>query len=139
MKNVYFKSIIEAKGIAYEMRSSDFIDIPNGMSNGKYTSDIPYLKDVRIVQFREGSTNLFWKESYEERGYKEAPFLKKKVVLQIENCSSSIPFHVKPKQSFVTTSQKQGIVNNLCKYIHSIRHAFWRDLPVADHMSDDEN
>ena len=47
MKNVYdfkdFKSIIEAKGIAYEMRSSDFIDIPNGMSNGKYTSGKPYL------------------------------------------------------------------------------------------------
>ena len=78
-QNVYdfieFKSIIEAKGIAYEMRSSDFIDIPNSLSNGKYTSGKPYLKDVRIVQIRKGSTNLFWKESYEERGYKEAPFL----------------------------------------------------------------
>ena len=44
VKNVYdfkdFKSIIEAKGIAYEMRSSDFINISNGMSNGKYTSGI---------------------------------------------------------------------------------------------------
>ena len=36
-----FKSIIEEKRIAYEMRSSDFIDIPNGMSNGKYASGKP--------------------------------------------------------------------------------------------------
>ena len=50
-----------------------------------------------------------------------------------------MPFHVKPKQSFVTASRKQGIINNLCKYIPSTRHAFWRDLPVTDHMSDDEN
>ena len=72
------------------MRSLGFIDIPNGMINRKYASGQPYLKDNRIVQFHKGSTNLFWKESYEECGYKESSFLKKKLVVKIENCSSTM-------------------------------------------------
>lgn len=77
MKNVFDFNDFNTEGIAYEMKRNDFIDFPNGMSTGEYISSKPLLKHVRITQFRKGPTNIFWKECYEQRVFKDARFLKK--------------------------------------------------------------
>ena len=65
-KQVYdfhdFTSIVDAKGSCSILQ--DFLDIPNGMGQGNRTSENPKLRNVKIVQFRHGCLQMFWKESY---------------------------------------------------------------------------
>ena len=141
-KSVYdfddFVSIVRDKGIAYEMKSTDFVDFPNGMSNGAYASSKPLLRDVRIVQFRKGDTNMFWKNSYDQRSYMDAPFLKKKIKQRIEMHRSKMPFDIKPTMSFVSAKRKNGIWEKLCPLMPPSRRQFWNDLQTAEVNSEDE-
>ena len=129
-----FVTIIKDKGIAYEMKSNDFIDFPNGMSTGDYASSKPVLKKVKISQFRKGTTDILWKECYEQRIYYEAPFLKKKITL-IEK-RSSVPFNIKPATSYVSQSRKEGILKKLCPLMPASRRVFWQELCVAEESGD---
>ena len=83
MKNVFdfedFKNCIAAQGIAIEMLADDFYDYKSKLSKAKDTH-YPYLDDVVVVQFRRGSTGMFWKTDMQLVEFKYGDFLQKKFI-----------------------------------------------------------
>ena len=67
VKNVYdyrdFVSFLEKSGVALELNSLIFFEIPRGLSESKRTRNKPKLDNVCVVRFVRGSTHIFWKES----------------------------------------------------------------------------
>ena len=87
MKNVNdFQSFVQCvnkDGTAVEMKPSDFYDYHKYLSTAKDT-EYPHLRDIAEVQFRRGSTKMFWKISFNDADYKSGEFLQKKFRIRIE-------------------------------------------------------
>ena len=66
------------------MKEGDFIDFKNQLSVAKDTN-YHYLSDVAEVQFRRGTTKLFWKENHVTAKYKNGEFLQKTFRETVEN------------------------------------------------------
>ena len=68
-RNLYdfqdFVNCISNNGKAVEMAPADFLDFKNKLSVGKDTK-YPHLKDISVVQFRKGSTEIFWKVNHND-------------------------------------------------------------------------
>ena len=60
-----FVNCISNNGKAVEMAPADFLDFKNKLSVGKDTK-YPHLKDISVVQFRKGSTEIFWKVNHND-------------------------------------------------------------------------
>ena len=105
-KNVYdvddFKKIIDAKGKC--IAAEDFFEFPDGLSQG-ITCKTPLLKAVKVVQFRSGSLEMFWKETYEQEEFFASPFLKKKLEKQI---TKKEPFAKKAMKG-ISQARKDGL------------------------------
>ena len=137
-KNIYdgedFKAVVNEVGVAVEMQVEDFIMFENGVSQGKYTHK-PLLADVQEVMFKEGSTNLFWKDTVDDDEYQEGAFLKKKLEAKISDQRQET-FAVKNAPRGVSDRKKNDIVTKLCKFMPKNRHNFWINLSSSTNSSD---
>ena len=65
-----FQDIVDEKVIALPMHVHDFIDIPHGVSAGKFADSKPKMKDIMIFKFKRGSNLIYWKDSYQQEMFK---------------------------------------------------------------------
>ena len=73
-----FQDIVDEKVIALPMHVHDFIDIPHGVSAGKFAESKPKMKDIMIFKFKRGSKLIYWKDAYQQEMFKVSHFLQKK-------------------------------------------------------------
>ena len=130
-----FTEIINFRGIAALLKAIDIIMYPKGVSTPKTTSSKPKLKHERVVEFRYGSDEIFWKTEWNEENYRSSQFLMQKFSRDIlkgnEYCLGR-----KQEPRGVTTSKKQDIINKLCPLMPENRRKFWNDLPCCDDSID---
>ena len=69
-------------GTAVEMKINDFKDWEKGVSTAKYTKK-PVLAQTASVQFRRGSSLIFWKYCLDSDEWQEGGFLKKKMAVEL--------------------------------------------------------
>jgi hypothetical protein len=87
MKNLYdfddFSSAVGRHGAkVVSMKPNDFVQWQSGLSTAKFTQK-PMLSKVQEVQFRKGSTKMFWKITMDDAEFEEGEFLKKKTAREI--------------------------------------------------------
>ena len=71
-----FCDALENDGKAIVMQSSNFLQVPRGLSEkSKFTENHPKVEVICIPKFIRGSTNIFWKENFEQSEFKSAEFL----------------------------------------------------------------
>ena len=91
------------------------------------------MRDIVEVCFREGSTKMFWKESFLETDFKQGEFVQKKFRKFIVS-KKPIPHHDGPRG---LNSQKQkDIVEKLGPIIPKEKLQFWIDMPIKDSSID---
>ena len=86
-KNIYdfndFKTVAASKGSCC-VPLEEFIDFPNASNQNK-----PKLRNVKIVQFHRGETNMFWKKEYDDQADSFSTcFLKQKTIKMIKDKES---------------------------------------------------
>ena len=80
-RNLYdfqdFVDCVSKNGKALMMNPCDFRDDQSKLSSGK---DIHYLlvKEISVIQFRKGSTQMYWKTNHSDDVFQEGEFLQKK-------------------------------------------------------------
>ena len=74
-----FKACIAARGIALEMTENDFFEYKSKQSKANFTN-YPYLDDIVVVQFRRGSTEMYWKTDMRVVEFSHGEFLQKKFI-----------------------------------------------------------
>ena len=65
---------VESVGKASLMLPDDFIDYSNKKSTAKDTN-YPKLSDLSVAEFRNGSTKMFWKTSFDQDEFFSGEFL----------------------------------------------------------------
>ena len=96
------------------------------------------LRMLGLYNFAKGQLTYFGKKVMKNVDIKKHHSSRKKWYYKSKIALHQCLFFMLNQNShFVTTPRKQGIVNNLCKYIPSTRHVFWRDLPVAGQKSNE--
>ena len=87
MKRLYdfddFVRSISKNGIVIEMKEGDFIDYKEQLSTAKDTN-YPYLRNIFVVEFRKGSTKMFWKETHATSEFKSGEFIQKNIVTMLK-------------------------------------------------------
>lgn len=63
------------------MEANDFIQFEDLCMKRSKKNQIPLLQSIKLVQFRNGSLNMFYKESFTAECFQEIPILKRKVNL----------------------------------------------------------
>ena len=136
MKNLYdfddFQSAINQHGTAVPMDVSDFSLWENGVSSAKFTQK-PVLANCCVVQFRRGSTKIFWKNSMDSDEWEVGDFLKKKVSSALLR---GIAFPSRCAARGISQSKKTDIEHKLCALMPEDRKAFWHVLAVNDISED---
>ena len=131
VKNVYdyrdFVSCLEKSGVALELNSLNFFEIPRGLSGSKRTRNKPKLDNVCVVRFVRGSTHIFWKESMGAGKSKSSEFLLKKISDKI---LSGLLFPAMYPNGFrgVPVNRKDDILTKLCPLMPENRRQFWKNL-----------
>jgi len=139
MKNVYdfsdFVSAVERYGAkVIKMTTGDFVMWQSCMSMAKFTKK-PSLSDVlQEVQFRKGSTQLYWKVSMNDADYEAGEFLKKREAAKILSGIQLYQSLQTPRG--ITDKKKNDLVKNLCPLMPDSRHRFWSSLAVNDDSTD---
>ena len=135
-KNLYdfqdFVNCISSNAKAVEMAPSDFLNFANKMSNGKDTNH-PYLKDIAVVQFRKGSTQMFWKVSHDDDIFQHGEFIQKK---QRQGIIRGIQVPQKDGPRGVTSSKKHDILKKIGPMMPKNRMAFWENLEESESSKD---
>lgn len=130
-KNIYdfedFSDCISLGGTLLVMQPGDFMDFEKKVSSGKDTN-YPYIKDMAVVQFRKGSTKIYWKKSLDDSDFEEGEFMIKKHRANVLN-SSYTP--IVKQQRGIESSKKDGIITNLGPMMPQNRLDFWENLFVS--------
>ena len=125
-----FSKSVSKSGISVEMKAVDFLDFENHLSQGKDTN-YPLLKDIRIVQFREGFTKMWWKESHTE--FQSGEFIQKK---HRTINTVNLPVRGKTEPRGVTSSKLQDILTKIGPVIPVSKRRFWDNMPTNDNSRD---
>ena len=86
----------------------------------------PLLSNIVHMQFQKGTTQLFWKTSYDQKEFKQTEFLKKKHIGQftIFPCKSA-PRGLEP-------IKLHDIRKKLCPLMPESKRAFWKELTTNE-------
>lgn len=93
--NIIEKSSRKTKCVV--LNFSDFFLFQDGCRQRK-NSNIPLLESVRIIQFRKGSKNFFYKKSFADETFTEVDFLKKKFDINFPDNAISEPLGLNTKK-----------------------------------------
>lgn len=131
MKNLYdfgdFVAAVERHGAkAICMEPNDFVTWRNEMSTAKFTKK-QVLSDVQEVQFRKGSTKIFWKTDMDNADYEEGEFLEKKTAMKISHGAYSSHETLQAPRG-ISREKKQDLISKLCPIMPENRRAFWNSL-----------
>ena len=137
IKNVFdfsdFVSSVERHGAkVIKMTTSDFVMWQSCMSSAKFIRK-PMLSDVQEVQFRKGSTKLFWKVNMDDSEFLNGVFLQKKPAAKILHGIQLYPSIQMPRG---IGNKKMDIVRNLCLLMPENKRCFWNSLPRNDNSED---
>ena len=123
-----FVDCVNERGNAVTMETNEFYDFKNEKGSGKDVQ-CPLLKTVSVIQLRNGSAKLFWKESFNEEVFKESEFLKKKTRKVFAENSEYTQYAGKGGKRGITHKKKEEILLKLSKFMHANRLRFWKKLP----------
>ena len=130
---VDFIECVDAHGKSVVMNVSDFYLWESGLSQGKASKGSrPLLKDVSVVQFRRGSTQMYFKRRHDQEFFEETDFLQKKVKKVI----SQMP-KVQTEKRGISSKKKNAILKDLGPLIASKRRStFFENLSVNEESVD---
>ena len=114
------------------MLPEDFFDYIKEKGSGKVIK-CPYISDISVVQFRRGSTKLFWKSSFLEVDFLESELLKLKTRICWMTWN---PCPSKGKARGITLTKKEEILLKVSKFKESDRIKFWEDIPAKELSKD---
>ena len=121
-----FVECVQNQGIAIVMNAESFSDFKNEKGCGKDIK-VPYLKNICEIQFRKGSTKIFWKESFEETVHRESEFLKKKS--RKEFIYKWKPYPRKGEARGIEQKKKEDILSKLGPLLKPGKLRFWENIP----------
>ena len=135
MKNVYdfqdFQNCVSRAGDATLINVTEFYDFEKGLSESKASKETcPLLHEVVSVEFRKGSTSLFYKRNHDDHEYSECNFLKKKIVRKIGDREYSVTHKTEPRG--IQAEKKKHILQKLGSLLPSDRKQFYKDIPASD-------
>lgn len=108
---------------------SDFFPFTDGCKQRK-NNNIPLLDTIKVVQFRKGSTSLFYKKHIFDDIFIESAFLKNKFEVKLPAAPYLEPLGL-------NTKKKEKILNILCTLFDDERKKlFWIYLPSNDMSRD---
>ena len=71
-----FVDLVNACVKSFTMDYKSFLLVPRGVSQRKYASEKPKLKNLQVVMFKRGNEKIFWKTKHSQE-FRETQFLKK--------------------------------------------------------------
>ena len=78
-----FCDALESDGTLMVIKSTDFLQVPRGLSeNSKFAENHPKMDVIRIAKFVRGSTKIFWKQCFNGEDFKSSEFMQKRLPLQ---------------------------------------------------------
>ena len=132
-----FKQCIEKTGESVEMRAEDFIDFRKRLvaKTTKNADSIKYplLADVAVVQFRKGSTKMYWKKRHTQDEFNESEFMLKKYR---EEVLKKPAYPLKSGPRGVNAEKKRDIISKIGPCMPESRLKFWRELIESDLAKD---
>ena len=102
------------------MNYYNFLKIPRGVSQAKYTASNPKFEDIQSVKFDDGSERISWKTSHMQEEFYTAKFPQRKLIKSLGNNFQRIE-----KSRVVSTCKKEDIVTTLCPHLKDSRQLFW--------------
>jgi hypothetical protein len=124
-----FKNVIKSSGgVAKEMTPSDFIEYPNGKSNSM--PSVPLLASICMMQFRKGTTELFWKSSFDDEEFMHTEFLLKKFVGRYTT------FPCKQSPRGLEPTKLKDIIKKLCPLMPEAKRKFWEEMTENEDSAD---
>ena len=141
----YITCISKAPGIVEQMDvPDDFYDFEKGLSESSVSKETrPLLVDTASVQFRRGSTSMFfqtWEQMVaakenDQSHYDETDFLQKKFKKD-EHLTTGVYAKKKTTRRGITEKKKTGIIDNLGSLMPSNRLSFYKGLHVNNTVVD---
>ena len=86
---------------------------------------LSFLKDVSLIQFREKSTKMFYKNHFNDAKLKECELLKKKTRKAFQKWRS---YPSKGAARGITHMKKEEILKKLSCFMSQDKVKFWEDL-----------
>ena len=125
-----YKGVMQdAGGQVHEMKPSLFIDIPTTLSTGKWTH-YPLLETITMLQFRQGSTKMFWKCSFDDADFQQGEFMQRCYL----NCHTQFTTKQKPRR--LDPQKLSDIQKKLCKFMPEEKRSFWQTMPSNPNSDD---
>lgn len=121
--------LVNSVGEAHQLDT--FTEYKSLVSSAKDTKK-PLLSSVKEVQFRKGSSLLYWKEDLREEVFQSGEFLQKKIRPKL----SDQLFPPKTVPRGIPPNKKKAIVDKLVPLMPSNRQQFWDKLPTAADSAD---
>ena len=107
------------------MDVGDFISYQSKLSHAS-TTNYPLLENVVVVEFRKGSSVMYWKEDMRLVDFQKGEFLQKKFVKSMKQYD----FPVKVVPRGIPDVKKKDIVAKLCPLMGWQRRKFWESIPT---------
>ena len=129
-----FVDCVSTVGEAILMTHSDFKNFEKGLSQGKAAKETtPLLAKVKVAQFRKNSTSLFYKESLNDKDFKEAFFLQQKIQRSFKNKCKE--YTGREGDRGINPEKKKNI-KELFDLIPANRREFYNSLKTNEHAVD---
>ena len=119
------------------MKAYNFFDFPKKLAaktekNAAYIT-YPHLSDVAVVQFRKGSTKMFWKNRHTDTAFPESEFMPKKYR---EGILKGMAYPLKVGPRGVNAEKKRDILEKIGPCMPESRLKFWRELEESESAKD---
>jgi hypothetical protein len=117
------------------MAPTDFRRFDDGISNGSKLRELgkkdtrPYLRPMRVVQVRRGSSLLFVKQHYNDAKFVEFDLLKVNFDAHILPARKQQPRGVQQKKL-------KRIQSDLVPLMNPVNRVFWMDMAINNAVSD---
>ena len=95
---------------------------------------LPRLELIKVVQFRKGSSKLYFKRNHEEREFQAEEFLQHKY-RRLDAGDHFFPTTLTQPRG-VNKVKKDAILKQLVPHMSCRKAAFWSDLPAEDNCVD---
>ena len=129
-------------GEALILDAKECLNVPRGVSQGKYADSKPYIENIHQVKFQNGSSKKFWKGNMENESYQQSEFLQRKYMKMIGkavNWSSFEKKYSNNHQRGISQSKNESITTKLCPMMPERAKLFWEALPCNNCDSDQDD
>ncbi|CAG0896652.1 unnamed protein product [Cyprideis torosa] len=96
------------------------------------SASIPTLRTLKVVEFRQGTTNIYWKKDF-DADFSESPFLTPRFALGFQE-GYLPPERTAPRG--IPQRKKDVIIKTLGKMMGKNRLSFWQEMPTDNDRED---